>query len=210
MSTLTLATVLFGCGGGGGEYYPPSIALNEYGIEKSAFDKEIVSEEQRIYFADHEPNSANNRFIEGDKYYYFDNFEFQGKEYSIGIPLANWVSIIDEEGRIVAKLDTPRYTRSAVAVELQDPDMGTFLAILIDQQSTSHSSTLYILNSSFKPIYKEHLLGAKWIAKEDTPRGDVLLVSSEEKWCPDGETVRIEGDWRYDIFATREKHTKTN
>lgn len=192
------------CGGGGGKYFAPSISLNSFGITKEAFTDPFLGEEHRVAvykYGDRDASdTSDDRDIEGDRYYHSRNIMFQNKKYTVAIPLAKWVSIVAQDDTIVKKLKTPRYTTDAVSVELTHPKMKSFLAILINQQATSHSSTLYILDSTFTPIYKEHLLGAKWISKIPSPDGDILLISCEDRWRPDGYWEFIGGNWQYNIF----------
>ena len=190
-----------GCGGGGGKYFAPSVTLNSYGITKISFTDYTLGIEHRVTIQRQRMvDSSDDRDVEGHRYYYFRNIMFQGNRYVFAIPLAKWISILTPDDNIVIKLKTPRYTTDAVAVELTHPRLKPFLAVLINQQATSHSSTLYILDDTFTPIYTEHLLGAYWISKITSPEGDVLLVSCEGKWRPDGEWKTIGGNWRYNIF----------
>lgn len=200
---LIASFVLAGCGGGGGKYFPPSIALNYKGITKTPFvDAKGENLEKILVEGFNKVDTSDDFFIKGERYYRSRNIKFNNYELRIAIPLANWVSIITSEGEIVAKLETPRYTRDAVAIELTDQEQEPFLAVLIEQQATSHSSTLYILDTSFRPIYKEHLLGAIWISKVKSPCGDQLLVHTEDKWRPEDQWVTIGGKWRYKIYCS--------
>ncbi len=195
---------IISCGGGGGKYFEPSVSLNTYGITKDAFSNPDIGKEHRIEvykYGDIDPSdTSDDREIGGEKYSYSRNISFNNNNYTVGIPVAKWVSIITQDDTIIKKLKTPRYTIDAVSVELTRPGYKPFLAILINQQATSRSSTLYILDSAFNPIYKEHLLGAKWISKIPSPDGDLLLVSCGDKWRPDGEWIFIGGNWQYNIF----------
>ena len=101
---------------------------------------------------------------------------------------------------MVLKLELPRYSRSAAAIELAGKNGTKYLALYVDQQATSHSSTLFIISDDWKVIYKEHLLGAKWISKEATTYGDNLLVSAETQWLQNDKCVTIGGPWKYIIF----------
>ena len=209
---LLLSFLHAGCGGGGGRYFTPSVTLNPYGISKLAFsDSQLgIQHRETIAHMSNRDKNSDERRIGWHKYYYFRNVMFQGKTYAIAIPIDRWISIVDSEDKIVARLKTPRYTRDAVAIELTHPRLEPLLAILIDQQSTSHSSTLYVLDASFAPIYKEHLLGAHWISKTGSPGGDLLLVSCEEAWRPAGKWATIGGNWQYDLFEKiRESQNQT-
>lgn len=194
---------LVGCGGGG-KYYPPAITLNSKGIFKTTFVEYEGEKLDRIFVENVKVNTSDDFFVNGEKYTRSKIIKFDKVELKIAIPFGNWVSIITSEGEIVTKLETPRYVTDAVAVELTDQGQGPFLAVLIRQQATSHSSTLYILDTFFRPIYKEHLLGAIWISKEKTSCGDQLLVCTEDKWRPEDQWITVGGKWRYSLFHCSE------
>lgn len=210
LCVLILVAALFGgCypGGGGGRYYTPEIALNPWQIERLSFDappgnlvdREDVPSQSSV-------DDSDDRIIGGDKYYDFRRESFQGENYTLAVPIANWIAVLDPAGEVIAKLKTPRYTRYAVGIELTRSESESVFAILIDQQASSHSSTLYILDSNFTPIYKEHLLGAKWIGKMPSADGDVLYISTEEKWLQDDEWEVIGGNWRYNVFEAIQRN----
>lgn len=201
-----IVTLNPGCtswGGGGGQYYGLETAFNLHGITKLPLSDSVAAGVgARIAIDDPGKVSYPDAVrIAGSKYYSFREVSFNASPYRIAIPLRHWVSIVNSENEIIRKLATPRYARDALALELCC-SAGSYLAILIEQQSTSHSSTLYILDAELKPIYKEHLLGAKWIAKQSGSHGDSLLVSSEDFWFPHGHDVpnsrvAVQGNWLY-------------
>lgn len=201
---LVITLILAGCGGGGGKYYPPSISLNSKGILKTPFVEERNGDFKIIFIEDVKVDVSDDFFVNGERYYSSKYIKFNNKEFRIAIPLANWISITTSESEIVTKLATPRYATDAVAVELKGKKEESFLAILIEQQATSHSSTLYVLDTSFRPIYKEHLLGANWISKIKSQCGDQLLVGTEDKWRPEDQWITIGGRWRYKLFFCAE------
>jgi hypothetical protein len=199
---LLLAFCLSGCGGGGGGYFPPSIVLNSKGITKISFNEhEIGNVDINRIDSFRRIDHTNYFSVEGDKYYISKEIVFNKERLRIAIPMGYWVSVINSEDQKVTKLETPRYANDAVAVELTHSGFEPYLAILIQQQATSHSSTLYILDSFFHPIYKEHLLGGIWISKIKSSDGDKLLISTEDKWRPKGRWLTIGGNWQYDIFS---------
>lgn len=185
------------CGGGGGEYYPPKIVLNKIGLHKVEIKSSEINEYNKLVLEGYDQLEKIERTIAGTKYYYFKKFQFLGKQYKIAIPINNWVSIIDKNNKVLKKLGTPRYTRNAAAIELTGKDGKSFIAIYIDQQSSSHSSTLFILSDELDLVYKEHLLGAKWMAKEASESGGNLIISCEKKWLQNDEWVIVGGPWRY-------------
>lgn len=111
---LIFVFLLFNCGGGGGQYYPPSIAINKISVVKEeVIDLEVTEVEKIWLTVDLERQPLHELFVGGIKLYYINGFQFQGKEYSIGIPIDNFVYIIDSERNMIKKLDTPRYARNA-------------------------------------------------------------------------------------------------
>lgn len=197
-----LSFVLIGCGGGGGEYYPPIVVIDNMNVTKEEIPTTQVDVRAKIILeVDLERKPENEKHIEGVKYYYFSHFDFKNQKYLLAVPLDDFVSIIDPEGKVVKKMITPRYATNAAAVELFGNKNGRFLAIYIAQQATSHSSTLYILNEKFEIAYKEHLLGALWMAKESSEMGDNLIISAERKWMPKDKWISVGGPWRYILFG---------
>lgn len=200
---LAVSTLISGCspGGGGGSYYAPRVALNPMKIERHAFVHSPLTLTNRHEVpAKVDVDYSDDRYIGGAKYRRFREVAFDGKSYTLAMPLDNSIAVIDSSDRKVVTLRTPRYARYALAVELTHPRSEPFLAVLIEQQATSHSSTLYILDSRLKPVYKEHLLGAIWIAKAPSSDGDILFVSTEDKWLKDGRWATLGGNWRYNVF----------
>lgn len=192
------------CGGGGGEYFPPMISVDEIGIIKEEIKDSVIKDQDKLVLSislNSEPQK--DKYIGGTKYYHFADFQYNKKKYVLGIPYDTYISILDSKGKVIKKLDTPRYSTNAKAIELVGKQNGKYLAIYISQQTTSHSSTLFILNDKFDVMYKEHLLGALWMAKEQGKNGDNLLVSAETKWIPKDEWISVGGPWRYIIFKAQ-------
>jgi hypothetical protein len=201
VSTICVS-LLIGCsmGGGGGVYYPPQVAINEISVTKKEIQESIINEKTKIYVKDQEQLIKTEANIKGDKYYYFREFNFTGKQYRVGISLFPWFSIIDSDNNVVLKLELPRYSTSAAALELVGKNGTQYLVVYVNQQATSHSSTLFIISDGWRVLYKEHLLGAKWISKSTSKYGDVLIVSAEKQWAPKDECISVGGPWRYIIF----------
>ena len=202
---ITVALYLFivSCGGGGGEYYPPEIAIDKIGVVKEEIRPDDIADITK-HDLENLPNLTKDKEedISGNTGYCFRHFSFKNENYKIGIGASSWVSIIDTDGKYIKVLETPRYTNNARAVELIGKNGQRVLAIYIEQQATSHSSTLYLLSEEWDILYKEHLLGAKWIAKEKTDLGDNLIISAETKWRPNKEWITVGGPWRYKIFKS--------
>ena len=199
--TLFFLACFISCGGGGGKYYPPKIVLNKIGIVKEEINPQQIEINNKLILEnDSQLEKEPEKYISGVKYYYFYKFRFMEKEYKIGIPIKNWVSIIDSDNKIIKNLETPRYTRNAAAIELSGKNNQRLLAVYIDQQATSHSSTLFILSHNWEVLYQEHLLGAQWMSKETSPKGDNLIIAAENMWRPKSEWMKVGGPWRYIIF----------
>ena len=94
----------------------------------------------------------------------------------------------------------------AFALTLKDEE---YLVVYIDQQATSHSSTLFVLDKDFNVQYKEHLLGAKAAGFGSSEKyGNYFVIKSEGFWFPNGHDVenpevKINGDWLYYLNDTR-------
>lgn len=130
-------------------------------------------------------------------YYDFSLFTFKGVEYVIGTSSYKGVAIFNFQGELIKYLETPRYARHGVGLELKREYEKSLLAIYVDQQATSHSSTLFILNNNWDVVYKECLLGGKWMAKLKGPTGDDLILSTEKERWQDGQCKYIGGPWKY-------------
>lgn len=194
--------LLTGCTRGGGAYYPPQIAIPSKDITKVPFFEGDFDEGNRLNIANskRQVNFDDDFSITGDTYYYTRTFFFNQDKNVLAIPLKHWISILNKDLNVIKKLKTPRPARDAIAIQLNHPEQSSYLAVLIDQRGTSHSSTLYILDSTYNIVYKEHLLGAHWISKVNEKNGDDLLVSVESSWRPHGIPQTIGGNWRYSIF----------
>ena len=67
----------------------------------------------------------------------------------------------------------------------------------MDQQTTSWSSTLFILDDKFKILYKEHLKNGYWIAVPRDPDFLQFVVGSGHVGMIDDDDVYIGGPWQY-------------
>lgn len=133
-------------------------------------------------------------------YYYFSLVTFKENEYIIGSPIDKGLGIFDLSGELIAYLDTPRYTTYGVGLELKGENEKPLLAIFAEQQATSNSSTLFILNDNWEVVYKEYLPGGEWIAKVKGDSGDDLILSTEKGRCSSDGSEPMEGYWRYSFF----------
>jgi hypothetical protein len=182
-----LCSTLINCGGGGGKYFPPQIAINKIGLKKQEIKFPNGIFENKILLE----LDLNREFPE-----YFD-FTLKNKAYKLAFHYKNFVAIVDSNNKIIMRIEIPRYPTNAGALELIDQNNKSFLAVYVDQQASSHSSTLFILNDSMEILYKEHLLGALWMAREKTGKGHNLIVSAETKWIPKNKWISVGGPWRY-------------
>ena len=130
----------------------------------------------------------------------FFDFTFKNMTYRLEFSYKNFVTLIDSNDKLVKRIEIPRYPINAGALELIDQNNKSYLAVYVAQQATSHSSTLFILNESMEVVYKEHLLGAQWMAKETADKGQNLIVSAETKWIPKNKWISVGGPWKY-VFA---------
>lgn len=133
-------------------------------------------------------------------YYYFSLVTFNENEYIIGSPLDKRLTIFNFKGELITYLKTPRYTTYGVGLELKGENEKSMLAIFAEQQATSNSSTLFILNNNWEVVYKEYLLGGEWVAKVEGLSGDDLILSPEKRCCADGKLKYIGGHWKYSVF----------
>ena len=195
--------LLSGCGGGGGIYYPMQTAVNTIGIEKNPLTKSAVKDYTLVYSFEKESDDEWWRRVErGDKVLnrscgYFITVNFLGKEYYVynsrGIDSLRIISAFDR--RItVAKFSPPRYIMGIAAFQQRLGDKD-YLVVYVEQQATSHSSTLLIFDDKFQIVYQDHLLGAIEIGHTV----DKIIVKSENFWYPEGEKVTVNGDWIYHL-----------
>ena len=202
-----LIFTVLNCGGGGGKYYPPKVAVNKIGIVKEKASEINIDKNSKliadISLDEIDQKIDNEKNISGTKYSLVTECNFLHNKYLLAIPYGNFVNIINSQEKVMKRLDTPRYPTKVSALELIGIMNKTYLAVYIQQQTSSHSSTLYILNKNFDVVYKEHLLGALWMARESTKWGHNLIISAETKWIPKGKWISVGGPWRYILF--REK-----
>jgi hypothetical protein len=192
------------CGGGGGKYYPPKVAVNIIGVVKENASETNIDNNSKliadISLDEIDQKIDNEKKISGIKYSAVTQCKFLDNYYFLAIPYDNFVNIISTQGKVEKGLDTPRYPTKISAIELIGVKNTKYLAVYIQQQASSHSSTLYILDKKFDVVYKEHLLGALWIARESSELGHNLIVAAETKWNPKGKWISVGGPWRYILF----------
>jgi hypothetical protein len=200
------ALILVGCGGGGGRYYPMATPINNIDLEKVPLGE---NEYTAVYFPVSYDELMHKRYDSilkqaeqlWGKSSYFVEAQFAGRKYYIE---ANGnVNMRDEAFNIIKTLRLPRYTYVCASFSIRLVDVD-YLVIYVDQQPTSHSSTLLLLNHDLEIVYQDHLLGAIGLGYGNSPEfGNYIALKSEDFWYPYGddgkERVRVDlnGDWLY-------------
>lgn len=189
-----IAICLFaGCGGGGGVYYPPETAINTIDLHKIELSQTGISSYERQFFpvAYDELHLWDKVIEEGQKIFgssgYFQEVNFLGVEYYLhsnyyfhGVDF-----IRKNEMKKVLLLPVPRYVYAFSAFEIT---MGNrmFLVVYVEQQATSHSSTLFVIDSQLKIVYQEHLLGAEEIGYINSVKYGNCSVIASTYFCLPG------------------------
>lgn len=102
-------------------------------------------------------------------------------------------------GSYVKRFSLPRYPTRHIAQEIENPKGDKFLMLWVDQQATSHSSTLFIIDSNWQIKYKEYLLGALWLAFPKERPIKSFILAPDTHWRPNDEWLRIGGPWKYSL-----------
>lgn len=209
-----LFLVCEGCGswgGGGGKYYPPQVSINTMNLIKKNFLKSGVAscENEFVFTSDYDEfvkrqkvASEESMKIFGRDFSNICKFKFLKNKYILALSSSAKVIIFTERGNKIKELTLPRYPIECFAFStiLKNSD---YLIIYINQQATSHSSTLIVFDEYFNIQYQEHLLGAKSISCCNSKKyGNFFVVKSEGFWFPNGHKVenpevKINGDWLY-------------
>lgn len=199
-------------GGGGGKYYPPQVSLNKLNLIKKTFSQSGISKCQNTFdfTSDHdefvrrqEEASAEGLRALGKDFFYTYKFIFLGEKYLLALSLdGNRAIIFSENGNKIKELILPRYPIECVvfSINLNKKD---YLVVYINQQATSHSSTLFVVDKYFSVQYEEHLLGAKAACFGSSEKyGNYFVIKSEDFWFPNGHEIKtpkvsVNGDWLY-------------
>lgn len=207
---LFLLTFQLGCGGGGGVYYPPEIAINTINLDKVELSKTgITSYEKQFFPVSYDAHLlAREQTEKGrkifDDYGYFQEVKFLGTDYYLHKSYYFvYINIIRKSDmKKIIELPTPRGIDlfSSFPIMMHNEE---FLVVYVQQRATSHSSTLFVIDAQFKIVYKEHLLGAIEIGYTHSAKyGNCIILKSEDSWFPNGidkPEVFINGDWLYYI-----------
>jgi hypothetical protein len=204
ISALAMSTS--GCGswgGGGGKYYPLETAINDVGIERIKLNSK---EYEKVFFpVNYTENEVRSKVV-AEAYErwgedrYFCEVIFNGEPYFIDT--RHGLNLRDSDDRIVKELEIPRYARACASFPIKLKGQE-YLIVYAEQQTTSHSSTLFILNTNLIVVYQDHLLGAIGIGYgHSIDLGNYIALKSEDFWYPNGHDtptpkVKINGDWLY-------------
>jgi hypothetical protein len=200
------------CGGGGGVYFPPQVSINEIGLRQIKFHDENVTGYHKQFFPvaysertdmDKIVNAGKELF---GKYCYFQEVNFNGTDYYVKESRCwfNDIEIIRKQDMHIVSdaINCPRYIYAFSSFVINF-DSQEYLVIYVRQQPTSHSSTLFLLNSEFQIVYQEHLLGALEIGTAFSEKfGQCFVIKSEDWWFEHGTDkpkVDINGNWLYYI-----------
>ena len=197
-------------GGGGGVYYPPKIAINTIKLQKIPLPQTV--EVHKMPFPSYEElSTAHDKARKlsldtiGKELWICQQQHFQGQDLILARDKSNTINIYDANSKVIKSLHTPRYAREIRACRIFLASQE-YLVIFIDQQSTSHSSTIFVLDQNFEIQYQEHLLGAEALAYGHSKEyGNFFVIYSENFWYPQGYdedkanngVSQINGNWLY-------------
>jgi len=213
LTILLLGLALPNCylGGGGGTYHRLTVSINEIGLTKEDLKGDysnvrpdpVLGDDKNNYrllqFPSYPQDPPEDEFRSHRvKYYYSRMFNFDDTRYKLAVPIRGWVSIFDADDNLIKKLEVPRYSTDAYAFEVVIDGIKN-LVVYVQQQMTSHSSTLFVLDNKFTLIYKEHLLGGLWIAAPRNPEYGKFVVSADRSWIVDDVWMDVGGPWLYRV-----------
>jgi len=168
------------CGGGGGRAYPPTVAINKIGLIKVPLKKTLQYETSK-FSETYEDWQAMYRIVKeqygesyaGKRFNYIMPFSFGDKKYILTLHDMNIYIYYNE--KLVKILGLPRYGMEAktLAIELKGKE---FLVVYINQQATSRSSTLFVLDKNFDIQYEEHFLRALSLGHGSSEEYDNFFV----------------------------------
>ena len=219
---LTIIISCVGCGGGGGRYYRLETPINNIGVKQVKLCDTSNNEYEKQFFPvayeEREKSSAviekSREVFDGYEVYFrevkFNNIDYYVKEsrsFSI-ITFEPSIQIIKKSDMsVVGGVRTPRSVSEFATFPMKF-NHQEYLVIYVEQRATSHSSTLFILDSNFNVVYQNHLLGAEEIGFGNTNEyGNYFVIKSEDFWFPNGHDVpnprvNINGDWLYYLPAS--------
>jgi len=207
---LFLLIPLSGCGGGGGRYYPLETPINTIDLHKVELSKTNINTYTQSFFpVSYDDMKLRHKQVEkGEKIFgtsgYFLEVNYLGQNYYLhsnnffmGVDIIR-SSDMKKVGHLTVPRNVISFASFAITIENE-----VFLVVYVEQRATSHSSTLFIVDSHFKIVYQEHLLGAEEIGYTHSDQyGNCIILKSENFWFPNGTDkpkVLLNGDWLYYI-----------
>lgn len=185
-SFLLIMFTVITCGGGGGIPYPPGVPLNKMNLQRVPLESlEAGGISKTLRFPGYEEWIALRK-ANCEKYghthagiYHAGGivfFEFKKRSYTL---LDKGKTLYIHQGdTVIRKIRLPRYMIRAevLPIVLGGKD---YLVIYVDQQATSNTSTLLVLDENFDIQYQEHLLGALALGCGSSDRyGNYFLVEA--------------------------------
>lgn len=183
--TLFLVILIFivaSCGGGGGIPLDRKLLVNSIGMYRSiiASDGQYENKIYLQFWNSDQPHSmetfrrvVNSKFTGNNlvKYELPVKFIWRNNEYKIacgskGGPHFGSFAILNIKNEVMVHVETPRYTTGTVVLPVRN-DYGDYLVALIKHQTTSRSSSLFIIDEGFKIVYKEFLGEIEWISSDE-------------------------------------------
>lgn len=191
-------------------YYPLKTTVNTIDLHKVELSKTNINAYTQSFFpVSYDDIKLRHKQVEeGQKIFgtsgYFlevnylgQNYYLHSNNYFMGVDI-----IRSSDMKKVGHLTVPRNVHEFASFSIA---MGNevFLVVYVEQRATSHSSTLFIVDSQFKIVYQEHLLGADGIGNTHSDQyGNCIIVKSENFWFPNGTDkpkVLLNGEWLYYI-----------
>lgn len=194
------------CGGGGGRAYPPTVAINKIGLIKIPL-KDNIQYETSAFPDTYEDWQAMRRIAKeqygeiyaGKRCDYIMPFPFGDKKYVLTFH-DKYCYIYNNE-KLVTKLSLPRYGMQArvLAVVLRGKE---FLVVYINQQATSRSSTLFVLDNNFDIQYEEHFLRALSLGHGSSEEyGNFIVIESGYEPGTREDLRKLNSKWLYHLKA---------
>lgn len=193
------------------KYTYPHNFINGVYVQLNDFSSEIFvlwggGIEQHIRIIDEFGRIKSEFPLEGTKK--FDSFftvtysrqsivAFDGKKY-IFAETGEGIGIFSTQGKLLKFINLPRYPYGHYAKELKSANGDRYLVLTVDQQPTSHSSTLIILSKDLDVVYEEFLLGLDWIGFSKL-NNSTFYILTENQWKPKKVWVTIPNRWKYII-----------
>lgn len=151
-------------GGGGGKSYPAHVALNTMNLTRRSVPEGIVY--KRSEFPDYETWKTLLKVRRKQYGHTYENIYHNGKIIHFKFCNKRYVLLskrnqlyIYRDGKRIWSHKLPRYMHWAIARSISFSDKE-YLVIYVDQQTTSNTSTLLVLDEDISVRYQEHFMGA--------------------------------------------------